>query len=344
MRFSLTSVLALAAATVPTAAVAQTASSSPSYHITRRIVLGGDGSWDYVALDTARDRLFIARANRMMVVDEHTGKLLGEIGGLDRGHGVALAYPTGRGFITSGEDSAVTMFDLATLRPLGKITAAVDDDATQYDPASRDVFTFNGDAGSATVIDPAAGERVATIPLGGKPEFGVSDGAGHLFVNIADKNQIVEIDSRARTVTRRWDVPCTEPTSLAIDVVHHRLFSGCRSKVMVISDAAAGKVVATVPIGSGVDASAFDPATRDAFASNGDGTLTVIHEDSPNAYHVVQTVKTVEGARTMTIDPRTHTIYIVSAKFGAPPAPTAAQPHPRPPVLPGTFTLLELQR
>lgn len=307
-------------------------------------MLGGDGSWDYIAVDTARNRLFIARADRMMVLDEHTGKLLGEIGGLDRAHGVAFAYPTGRGFITSGEDSTVAMFDLATLKPLGKIGVSVDDDATQYDPASRDVFTFNGDAESASVIDPVAGKRVATIPLGGKPEFGVTDGAGHLFVNIADKNEVVELDATTRTVTRRWAVPCTEPTSLAVDVAHQRLFSGCRSKTLVVSDAAAGKVVATVPIGGGVDAGRFDPATGDVFTSNGDGTLTVIHEDAPNRYHVVQTVPTMPGARTMELDPRTHTIYTVSAKFGPRPAPTAANPHPYPPVLPGTFTLLVMQR
>jgi len=338
----------LAASVLPIAAQGQRATTPgathASYHVVRKIVLGGDGSWDYISIDTARSRLFIARANRMMVIDERSGTLLGEIGGLDRGHGVALAYPAGRGFITSGEDSAVTMFDLATLKPLGKIAVSVDDDATQYDPASHDVFTFNGDGASASVIDPVAGKRVATIPLGGKPEFGVTDGAGHLFVNIADKNEVVELDGRTRTITRRWSVPCSEPTSLAIDVAHQRLFSGCRSKVLVVSDASAGKVVATVPIGGGVDAGRFDPATEDVFTSNGDGTLTVIHEDSPNAYHVVQTVPTMQGARTMELDPRTHTIYTVSAKFGPRPAPTAAQPHPYPPVLPGTFTLLVIQR
>lgn len=338
----------LAASILPTVAHGQRAATPTahrgSHHVTQKIVLGGDGSWDYITVDTARNRLFIARADRMMVIDERTGKLLGEIGGLDRAHGVALAYPTGRGFITSGEDSTVVMFDLATLERLGKIGVSVDDDATQYDPVSRDVFTFNGDAASASVIDPVAGKRIATIPLGGKPEFGVTDGAGHLFVNIADKNEVVEIDAHSRTVTRRWAVPCTEPTSLAIDVAHERLFSGCRSKVLVVSDASAGKVVTTVPIGGGVDAGRFDPATGDVFTSNGDGTLTVIHEDAPNRYHVVQTVPTMQGARTMELDPRTHTIYTVSAKFGPRPAPTAANPHPYPPVLPGTFTLLVIQR
>lgn len=338
----------LATAALPLVAHAQHvqhAPAAPHYHVTRRIVLGGAGSWDYVSLDTARNRLFIARTDRMMVIDPGTGHVLGEIGGLNRGHGVALAYPTGRGFITSGEDSTVVMFDLATLKPLGRITAAVDDDATQYDPTSRDVFTFNGDAASSTVIDPATGKRVATIPLGGKPEFGVAAGNGKLYVNIADKGEVAEVDARTRSVTRRWSIaPCTEPTGLAIDVAHKRLFSGCRNKVMAISDIAAGKLVTTVPIGSGVDADAFDPATGDAFASNGDGTLTVVHEDSPNAFHVAQTVKTMSGARTMALDPRTHVIYTVSAKFGPRPATaTAANPGRYPPVLPGTFTLIEIK-
>lgn len=335
----------LAAAAIPLVASAQHAPTARQYHVTRRIVLGGAGGWDYVSVDTARNRLFIARTDRMMVVDEHSGRVLREIGGLHRGHGVALAYPAGRGFITSGADSTVTMFDLATLQPLGRITAAVDDDATLYDPASRDVFTFNGDANSATVIDPASGKRVATIPLGGKPEAGVTDGAGHLYVNIADKGEIAEVDARARRVTRHWSVaPCGEPTGLAIDVAHHRIFSGCRSRVMAISDVIAGRLVTTVPIGSGVDGDVFDPATGDALASNGDGTITVVHEDSPNAFRVVQTVTTMPGARTMGLDPRTHALYLVTAKMGPRPAtPTADNPRRYPPVLPGTFTLLVVQ-
>ena len=342
-RFLMNALPLLAASIIPLTAGAQHAPAQ--YHVARRIVLGGNGSWDYVTVDTARNRLFLSRTDRMLVVDERSGRLVGQIDGLKRGHGVALAYSAGRGFITSGEDSTVVMFDLATLKPLGRITAAVDDDATLFDPASGDVFTFNGDAESATVIDPRTGTRVATIPLGGKPEFGATDGAGHLYVNIADKGEIAEIDARARKVTRRWPASCTEPTGLAIDVAHHRLFSGCRSKVMVISDVIAGKVIATVPIGSGVDADAFDPATGDAFASNGDGTLTVVHEDAPNAYHVAQTLMTMPGARTMALDPRTHTLYLVSAKMGPrPAAATADKPQRYPPVLPGTFTLLVVKR
>lgn len=339
----------LALSITPIVAHAQRPVSSTArrstYHVVQRIALGGSGSWDYVALDTARSRLFIARADRMMVVDEHSGKLLGEIGGLDRAHGVAFAYPAGRGFITSGADSTVTMFDLASLKPLGRIGVSVDDDATQYEAVSGDVFTFNGDAASSSVIDPRSGTRVATIPLGGSPESAVSDGRGHLYVNIADKGEVAEINARTRTVTRRWPVSCTEPTGLAIDVTHHRLFSGCRSKVMAISDVDAGKLITTVPIGSGNDANAFDPATGNAFASNGDGTITVVHEDSPTAFRVVQTVQTMNGARTMTLDPRTHTLYTVSAKFGPRPAvATPANPRRYPPVIPGTFTLFVIRQ
>jgi DNA-binding beta-propeller fold protein YncE len=317
------------------------AQSAPTnYHVTRRIVVGGDGAWDYVTVDTARNRVFVTRADRAMAIDPATGKVVGEIRGLDRGHGVAFAYATGHGFVTSGEDSTVTMFDLATLKPLARTVAAIDDDAVLYDPASHEVFTFNGDAGSATVIDPMTGKRVATIALGGKPEFGVSAGDGKLYVNIEDRSQVVEIDAAAHRVTRRWSIAsCESPSGLAIDVAHHILFSGCRNKLMAISNATTGKLLATAPIGSGVDANAFDPATQNAFASNGDGTLTVVHEDSPTSFHVVQTVTTMPGARTMALDPRTHTLYTVSARFG--PMPAGARG--RPPVLPNTFTLIEIK-
>jgi DNA-binding beta-propeller fold protein YncE len=200
---------------------------------------------------------------------------------------------------------------------------------------------MNGDAGSASMIDPKTGTDVANIPLTGKPEFGIADGAGHLYVNIEDKAEIDEVDIAARKVTRHWSMsPCTSPTGLAIDAAHHRLFSGCRSGVMAISDVVAGKLVTTVPIGQGVDATRFDAGTQLAFASCGDGTITVIHEDSPDKYTVVQTVKTMDGARTMELDPVTHTLYTASARF----APRPAGGRGRPSVLAGTFTLLTVQR
>ena len=315
------------------------------YHVARQLKLGGDGRWDYIVLDTASNRVFIARQDRVMVVDPDDGKLLGEVHGLDGAHGVALDYTTHHGFATSGHDGTVLMFDLKTLDVLGRTRAANDADAILYDPASKHVFTFNGEAHSSTVIDPVSGQAIGSVALGGKPEFGVSAGDGKLYVNIEDRAEIVEIDAAAQKVTRRWSLaPCTEPTGLAIDQAHHRLFSGCHNRVMAISDATTGRVIATVPIGGGVDGDGFDPATGLAFSSDGEGTLTVVHEDTPTKYRVVSTVPTKRGARTMALDPRTHRIFTVTAALGPPPAPTAEQPHPRPTIVPGTFTLLILER
>lgn len=318
--------------------------SAQSYHVTHSYTLGGDGGWDYIALDTAGHRLFIARQDRIMVVNPETGALLGEIPGLNRAHGVAFDYAHGRGFATSGADSAVTMFDLRTLAVRGKVTAAVDNDAVLYDPVTKHVFTMNGDAGSSSVIDPVSGQRIGTIDLGGKPEYGVSAGDGKLYVNLEDKSEVVEVDAGAMRVVRRWPLaPCESPTGLAIDVAHHRLFSGCRSGVMAVSDAQAGRLVTTLPIGRGVDACRFDAGTALALASNGDGTLSVIHEDAPDKFTVVATVPTKPGARTMELDQRTHRIYTVSAEFGPTPAPTPERPRPRPPILPNSFALLVLE-
>jgi DNA-binding beta-propeller fold protein YncE len=237
------------------------------------------------------------------------------------------------------------MFDLETLRVLRRTRVADDADAVLYDPASNRVFTFNGDAHSSSVIDPVSGRLIGTIPLGGKPEFGVTSGQGRLYVNLEDKAEVVEIDPAAMRVRRRWPLaPCEEPTGLAIDRAHHLLFSGCHNKLMAISNAAEGRMIAQVPIGGGVDAGAFDPASQLAFASNGDGTITVVHEDSPTSFHVAGTVATRPGARTMALDERTHRIYTVTSAFGPSPAPTPSEPHPRPSLVPGTFSLLVLER
>lgn len=324
---------------------AQNAPTS-TYHVTRRLPLGGEGGWDYLTVDTARARVFITRSDRVMVVDESSGKLLGEIAGLNRGHGVALDYSTNHGFATSGADSTVVMFDLATLAVLKRTTAAVDADAVLYDPASKHVFSFNGDANSATVLDAATGDRVGTIPLGGKPEFGVTDRAGRVYVNIEDRAEIVEIDPAAMKVLRRWSIaPCEEPTGLALDAPHHRLFSVCGNALLAVSDIARGAVVTTQPIGRGVDGAGFDATTGDVFASAGEGKLTVVHEDGPDHYRVVSTVATMPGARTMTVDPKSHRVYTVSARFAPQPSTApAGAPRRRPPAIPGSFTLLELER
>jgi DNA-binding beta-propeller fold protein YncE len=319
--------------------------SAQSYEVTHSYTVGGDGGWDYVTADPPNHRLFIGRSNRVTVVDMNNGRLIAEVPGLDGAHGVVLAPGTGRGFATSGDDSSVVMFDLKTYKTLGKILAGEDADAIMYDPSSGRVISFNGDANSATVIDPKKGSRVANIALGGKPEAGQSARNGKIYVNLVDSSQIVEIDAKSLAVTRRWSTePCKNPVSMAIDTRRQRLFSGCRSGVMAVSDYKNGRVITTVPIGRGVDGAGYDPVRRDVFTSNGEGTLTVIHQDSPDAYRVVETVQTAQGGRTMALDPVSHRIYVVSSKFGAVPAEsTATNPRRRPPMIPGSFFVLVVE-
>jgi DNA-binding beta-propeller fold protein YncE len=317
-----------------------TAQSPGTYRVTHTFSLGGDGSWDYIVPDPPNHRLFIARQNRVMAVNEDDGKLLGEVTGIQGAHGTAVAETTGHGFATSGNDQSVIMFDLKSYKVLGRIPAAEDADAILYDSASNRVFTLNGDAHSSTVIDPRAGTLITNISLGGKPEYGASAGDGKVYANLTDTNEVVEIDAKTATVSRRWaTAPCKQPVSMAIDTAHHRLFSGCRSGVMAVSDYQAGKVVATLPIGSGVDGAGYDPASSDAFASNADGTLTVIHQDGPDQYRVTQTIETPQGSRNMGLDPTNHRLFVASAKFG--PAPAGGR---RGPVLPGSFALLVIER
>jgi DNA-binding beta-propeller fold protein YncE len=276
-----------------------------------------------------------------MVVDVDNGKLLGEVIGIQGAHGTAVAEASGHGFATSGNDQSVVMFDLKTFKTLGRIPAAEDADAIVYDGASNRVFTLNGDAHSSTVIDPVAGKLITNIPLGGKPEYGASAGDGKVYANLTDISEVAEIDAKAATVVRRWSTaPCKQPVSMAIDTAHHRLFSGCRSGVMAVSDYHAGKVIATVPIGNGVDGAGFDAASGDAFASNADGTLTVIHQDSPDEYRVAETVTTPQASRNMGLDPTTHRVYLVSANFGDAPAGGRG----RRPVAPGSFSLMVIER
>ena len=322
---------------------ANLAGQAPAYRITHTYPVGGDGSWDYLVPDPAHHRVFIGRHDRVMVVDEIDGKLLGEVPDIHGAHGTAIVEKAGHGFATSGDDSSVVMFDLATYKPLGRIHAAEDADAIIYDPVSNRVFTFNGDAHSSTVIDPQKGTLVTNIDLGGKPEYGGSAGDGKVYANLTDNGEVVEIDAKALRVTRRWPTaPCKNPVSMAIDVAHQRLFSGCRSGVMAVSDYRAGQVVATIPIGSGVDGAGFDPATGDAYASNADGTLTVIHQDAPDRYHVAETVTTMAGSRNMGLDPTTHAIFLAGATFE--PLPPTAPPRRRPTMVPGTFVVLVVER
>ncbi len=316
------------------------AQSSSSYRVTHTYALGGEGSWDYIVPDPPNHRLFIARQTRVMVVDEDSGKLLGEVEGIQGAHGTAVAESTGHGFATEGNGKSVAMFDLKTFKVLGRIPAAEDADAIVYDSASSRVFTLNGDAHSSTVIDAKAGILITNIQLGGKPEYGASAGDGKVYANLTDTSEVVEIDAKTAAVTRRWSTgACKQPVSMAIDTAHRRLFSGCRSGVMAVSDYAAGKMVATLPIGTGVDGAGYDAASGNAFASNANGTLTVIHQDSPDQYHVVENVETPVGSRNMGLDPNDHRVFLASAKFG--PAPASGRG--RPPMLPGSFALLVIE-
>src|ERR1700692_3571047 len=269
-----------------------------------------------------------------------SGKLLGEVNGINGAHGTAVAEATGHGFAPSGNDQSVVLCDLKTCQVRGRIPAAEDADAIVYDSASNRVFTLNGDAHSSTVIDPKAGTLITNIPLGGRPEYGASAGDGKVYANLTDTSEVVEIDAKRAAVARRWSTaPCKQPVAMAIDTAHHRLFSGCRSGVMAVFDYQAGKVVATLPIGAGVDGAGYDAASGNAFASNADGTLTVIHQDPPAQYHVALTVDTPKGSRNRGLDPTNHRVYLVSAKFGPPPAGGK-----RAPVLPGTFELMVIER
>jgi len=322
------------------AAIFAFAQPAATYHITHTYALGGSGSWDYVVPDPPNHRLFIARQTRVMVVDEDSGRLLGEVTGINGAHGTAIAASSGHGFATSGNDQSVVMFDLRTFAVLGRIHAAEDADAIVYDAPSNRVFTLNGDAHSSTVID-AAGTLVTNIALGGKPEYGVSAGDGKVYANLTDTSEVVEIDARQATVARRWPTaPCKQPVAMSIDTAHHRVFSGCRSGVLAVSDYQSGRLITTLPIGSGVDGSGYDPATGDLFASNADGTLTVIHQDAPDRYHVVESVATPPFSRNMGLDPETHRLFLASAKFGEAPAGGRG----RPPMLPDSFALLVVER
>ena len=328
----------------PISVLAQSGGSG--YHIVDTLVLGGEGGWDYLIVDTTSERLYISRGMRVQVVDLITGSIAGEIPNTNGVHGIAFVQSTGKGYTSNGRDSSVSVFDLATLKTFSTIKLnANNPDAILYDPISRRVFTFNGGSSNATAIDVDSDKVVGSVPLTGKPEFAVSDGFGRIYVNIEDKSALTVFDARTLKVLNTWSLaPGEEPSGLSIDREHRRLFSGCSDTLMVVLDADSGKVVATVPIGRGVDATAFDPGSGLAFSSNGEGTLTVVHEVSPDSVTVVENVVTRRGARTMALDERTHRIYTVSAKYGPPPPPTADRPHPRPRIEPGSVTLYILER
>jgi len=312
------------------------------YHLLKKIPLGGEGFWDYITFDPATRRLYISRGTRVVVLEVDSGKTVGEIPNTDGIHGIALAPELNRGFTSNGRAGTVTIFDLKTLKVIGSAQAGTNPDAIIYDPSSKRVFAMNGRSKNATAIDAATGNVVGTIPVDGKPEFAVADGAGHVYVNIEDKSEEQVIDSQNLKVTATWPLkPCQEPSGLAMDITHRRLFAGCDNKMMAVIDADSGKVVATPEIGEGVDANAFDAELGCAYASNGEsGTLTVVHEDSPDKYSVVENVPTQAHARTMALDPKTHQVFLVTADFGPAPAATPDNAHPRPTMVKDSFVVL----
>ena len=314
-----------------------------NFAIQKQFTLGGNGGWDYLTVDSTANRLFISRADRVLVVDTRDGSLIATIPHTLGVHGIALAPDLGKGFTSNGRADTVTVFDLKSLKPSGTIeTGGNNPDAILYDKASRQLYTFNGRSQDISVIDPGKAMVIARIPAGGKPEFAATDGKGRIFFNIQDKSQVGAIDSSTNKVIATWSLTnCEEPTGLAFDVDHGRLFSVCGNGLLVVTDASSGTHVAEVPIGKGPDAATFDAERGLIFSSNGkDGTLTVIHEDDPDHYTVVGNVVTQRSARTMALDAMTHRVYLVAAEFGPTPVPTADLPHPRPNVLDGSFKVL----
>ncbi len=316
------------------------------YHVVKRIAAGGEGGWDYLTVDTAAHRLYISRSTHVMVIDTDRDSVVGDIGDTPGVHGIAIATDLGRGYVSNGRDSSVTVFDLKTLAPVARVrSTGRNPDAILYEPTTHRVFTFNGGTSDATVIDATSNTVVGTVALGGRPEFAQADGRGRVFVNLEDKSALVAFDARTRTVQDRYPLaPCEEPNGLALDREAGRLFVGCANKRMAVVDAGTGRVVSTLPAGDNIDATAFDPATRLAFASAGDGTLTVAREESAARVVPAGVVATGRGGKTMALDTRTHRVYVPVAQYGQAPAATADRPRPRPPMIPGSFTVLVLER
>ncbi len=316
------------------------------YHLIKKIPIPGDGFWDYLATDPATDRVFVSHGTEVDVVDAKKGEVTGKITGLKLVHGIALAREFNHGFISDGGANQVVVFDMKTLAKIGEVPAGMNPDGIIYDPESKRVFAFNGRSASATAVDAEKGTLAGTVTLEGKPEFPAPDGKGHVYVNIEDKSEVMQIDSKALTVLNKWPLaPCEEPSGMAMDTKTRRIFSGCDNKMMSVMDADTGKVVTTVPIGEGVDATWFDPGTKNVFDSCGrDGVLTVIHEDSPDKYTVVENVKTEQGARTMALDSKTHMVFLALAQVQMLPPADGSKGRPRRRVQPGTFGLLEFGR
>ena len=303
---------------------------------------GGDTGWDLLAYDSGSNRLFVSRGKHVQVLDGQSGKLIGDITGTEGVHGIAIAPDAGKGFTSNGKTNSVTVFDLPGLKVLKQIPlAGRKPDTILYDPASHHVLVFNGDSNNVSVIDPIKEAEIATIPLPGQPELAAVDGQGHAYVNLEDKGQVVALDVVHDKVDAVWPLgDCEGPTGLALDAGHHRSFSACQNHKMVVLDTSSGKVVASLPIGEHPDGAAFDPGLGLVYSPNGEGTLTVIKEQDPDHFSVAATVVTQKSARTIVLDPASHRLFLPVAEFGTPATATPDQPHPRPPVIPGSFRIL----
>ncbi len=314
------------------------------YTVVNKISLPGDGGWDYLAVEEPAGRLYVSHGTMVQVMDVNTGELIGTIDNTPGVHGIAIASEFNKGFISNGKDNSVTIFDLSDLsyQTTVKVTG-INPDAILFDPFSKKVFVYNGRSSNATVIDASTNDVIATIKLEGKPEFSVSDNKGNIYVNIEDKSLLTKINAATLHVEANWPLnPGEEPSGLAIDNKTHRLFSGCSNQLMIVVDAETGKIITTLPIGRGCDGVSFDPGLNRAFASCGDGTLTVVQEDGGDMFKVIENVTTQSGARTNTLDLVSHNLFLSTAEFLPAPEPTADNPHPRKGIKPGTFVILKV--
>jgi YVTN family beta-propeller protein len=323
---------------ISTSVLAQTNSG---YKLLNKIEVGGEGGWDYLFVDAAAHRLYVSHSTKFVVIDTETDKVVGEIAGLKGVHGVAIAPSLNRGFISDGRDDSVVIFDTKTLQTIQTVKVGKNPDCVIYDPASNRVFAFNRGSSSVSAINAATGKIDGTIDLGGHPEFAVSDGKGMIYVNLDDKSEVVPIDSKTLAAKSHWSVaPGEDPSGMAIDKKTRRLFIVCGNKKMMIMNAGNGQIVGEATIGAGVDAVAFDDQEKLAFSSNGEGTLTIVSENSADKFSVLENVKTIRGARTLGLDSKTHKIYLATAQFGETPAATADNPRPRPKMIPNSFEIL----
>jgi YVTN family beta-propeller protein len=319
--------------------------TAQNYHVSARWKLGGQGGWDYLLSDDATHRLYITHNSRIEVVDSSTGKSIGAVTGLKSTHGIALNPDGKTGYISDGAGNAIVVFDRVTLSITATVSAGTNPDGITFEPTTKTVWAFNGRSKNVSVLDTSSNSIIATVPLPGKPEFPQSDGRGAVFANIEDKNAIVKLDAATRKVVAIWPLNgCESPSGLAIDRTKHRLFSVCDGGKMAIVDYTSGKLLGLASIGDSPDAAAFDPKHGLAFSSNGgDATLSVIDTTKPG-FPTIQTVKTAKGARTMTFDASTGRVYLVTAELEAAPAATAATPHPRPSIVPGSFCVLVVEK